>query len=195
MWGSALSSGPAALRAAAVLEGKEVKFPWKLPSSSSSDACISIHAHMPCYFLIWQKPHLLSGCYAVCNARCLHFFSTTVWHGSALLVILIKVLVTNMRVFMKAQWEVIQDTLFSSRLKGGSSLSLYDSFLLLYILCKHKLFHVWLLCSSCGCSHTYTIYKLKIAKSLQFHLPGPVSNLTWWQKMLPCQQCAVQGLE
>lgn len=31
------------------------------------------------------------------------FFSTTVLRGSALLVILIKVLVTNMRVFMKAQ--------------------------------------------------------------------------------------------
>lgn len=85
MWGSALSSGPAALRAAAVLERKEVKFPWKLPSSSSSDGCISIHAHMPCYFLIWRKTHLLSGCYAVCNARCFHFFfnNSFTWLSSA----------------------------------------------------------------------------------------------------------------
>lgn len=50
------------------------------------------------------------------------FFSTIVLCGSALLAILIKMMVINLRVFMKTQQEVIQATLFSSRLKGGSCL-------------------------------------------------------------------------
>lgn len=86
--------------------------------------CLHFHPHeyvVKCFNLTENMSVL--RCSTVCSAWCLNFSSTTVLCGSFLLVILIKMMVINMRVFRKAQW--IQDTLFSSRLKGGSSLLIW----------------------------------------------------------------------
>lgn len=97
---------------------------------SHNDVHVSIQfgtcVHIAWYFFfnLAENMLLLRVLYGL-QCQMTSFFSTVVLCGSIFLVLQIKMMVINMRVFVKAWWEVIQGTLFSCRLKGGSYLLIW----------------------------------------------------------------------